>query len=127
MPEKEGFLYTFTHSSQFDILVMYGYSPRSFRFGAKAELMKIPIFGHAVRMAGTLPIARGELSKVIEVYRQAEKRVANGEAFALAPEGGRRKTKDIGNFKTGPFIFAINAKMPIVPLVMYGVDEVLAK
>lgn len=127
VPKDSGFLYLFTHSSHMDIPVMFYKSPKSFRFGAKSSLFKIPVFGAAIRLAGTLPITRDDRSKVMEVYRQAEKRVAQGEAFALAPEGGRRKGQEIMEFKSGPFIFAINAKMPIVPVVLCGVGGCLKK
>ena len=127
VPKDKGFLYLFTHSSHLDIPVMFYKSPKSFRFGAKSSLFKIPVFGYAVKLSGTLPITRENRSKVIEVYKQAEKRVAAGEAFALSPEGGRRRTDDLLDFKSGPFIFAINAKMPIVPVVLCGVDRCLKK
>ena len=127
VPAKDGFLYLFTHSSHFDIPVLFTHSPRDFRFGGKAELFSIPRFGKALELTGTLPIARGDRSQVIEVYKKAEERVKNGEAFALAPEGGRRKGSEISSFKSGPFIFAANCKMPLVPVVIYGVDKVLTK
>ena len=127
VPKQGGFLYLFTHSSHFDIPALFTHSPRDFRFGAKAELFDIPFFGRAMVLTGTLPIARGEREKVIEVYRQAEERVKKGEAFALAPEGGRRKTKEIAPFKSGPFIFAINCKMPLVPVVITGAEQVMKK
>ncbi len=125
IPQDTGFLYLFTHSSHLDIPVLFSQSPKSFRFGAKSSLFKIPIFGYAITLSGTLPISRENRSKVFEVYRQAEERVAKGEAFALAPEGGRRKSDEIKDFKSGPFLFAINAKMPIVPVVLCGVDRCL--
>lgn len=127
VPKESGFLYLFTHSSHMDIPILFVSSPKSFRFGAKASLFKIPFFGKAMALAGTLPIERGDRKKVFEVYRQAEERVARGEAFALAPEGGRRVGDEIKDFKSGPFMFAINARMPIVPVVMCGVDRVVPK
>lgn len=127
VPKDKGFLYLFTHSSHLDIPVLFNKTPKSFNFGAKTSLFKIPIFGDAIRLAGTLPITRDDRDKVIEVYRQAEKRVQNGEAFALAPEGGRRSGGEIKDFKSGPFIFAINAKMPLVPVVLCGLDLCLKK
>lgn len=127
IPKDKGFLYLFLHASHMDIPTMFVVSPKSFRFGAKASLFKIPVFGYAVTLSGTLPITREDRKKVMEVYRQAEARVAAGEAFALAPEGGRRTTEEIPAFKSGPFIFAINAKMPVVPVVICGMDKVLPK
>lgn len=127
VPKEKGFLYLFTHSSHLDIPVLFNASPRSFRFGAKSSLFKIPVFGYAITLSGTLPITRENRDKVLEVYRNAEARVARGEAFALAPEGGRRKGSEILEFKSGPFLFAINAKMPLVPVVLCGIDLSLKK
>ncbi len=127
VPLKTGFLYLFTHSSHMDIPTLFWASPKSFRFGSKASLFKIPVFGYAIHLSGTLPITREDRSKVMKVYEEAEARVAKGEAFALAPEGGRRVGDEIKSFKSGPFIFAINAKMPIVPVVLSGVDRALPK
>ncbi len=74
-----------------------------------------------------LPITRENRQKAIQVYNQAEKRLANGEVFVLFPEGGRRRSNEIGEFKSGPFIFAINAKSPLVPIVLCGVDFCLKR
>lgn len=119
-----GFLYLFNHASFFDIFSMNGWLG-SFRFGAKIELFKIPIFGPAMRRAGILPIARSQRTEVFKVYEAAESRIKAGERFALSPEGTRQKTEKLGPFKRGPFIFAINAKAPIVPVIVKGAAAVL--
>ncbi len=123
----QGFLYVFNHSSLIDIPIMYAYLPRMFRFGAKVELFKIPIFGHAIRAAGILPIDRANRGKVMKVYDEAIQRIQNGECFALAPEGTRQDAAELGRFKRGPFEFAVNAKMDIVPVVLAGALDVLPK
>jgi 1-acyl-sn-glycerol-3-phosphate acyltransferase len=110
-----------------DIPVLYAYFPRSFRFGAKIELFKIPFFGKAMELCGVLPIDRSNRNKVMQVYENAIARVKKGEAFALAPEGTRQKEATLGRFKRGPFEFAINAQMDIVPVVLAGAYDVLPK
>lgn len=123
---KGGYIYVFNHTSFFDIFAMSGWLG-SFRFGAKIELFKIPIFGMAMRRAGILPIARHRREEVFKVYKAAEERVARGERFALAPEGTRQKTEQLGPFKSGPFVLAINAKAPIVPVVIKGAAAIMPK
>ena len=122
-----GFLILFNHSSLMDIPVLYSYFPRSFRFGAKIELFKIPFFGKAMEVCGVLPIDRSNRNKVMKVYEDAIARVKNGEAFALAPEGTRQKEATLGKFKRGPFEFALNAGMDIVPAVIAGAYDVLPR
>ncbi|WP_413574616.1 lysophospholipid acyltransferase family protein [Bdellovibrio sp. HCB290] len=123
---KGGYLFVFNHTSFFDIFAMSGYLG-SFRFGAKIELFKIPVFGWGMKRAGILPIARHRREEVFKVYKEAEKRIANGERFALAPEGTRQHTETLGPFKSGPFILAINAKAPIVPVIVKGAAEIMPK
>ncbi len=127
MPQS-GCLYVFNHTSHYDILTIFSASPRYCYFGAKSELFSIPVFGSAIRIAGALPIERKNREKVMRVYKEAELRVQQGDVFALAPEGTR--TKGFGSlspFKSGPFFFAVNAQMPIVPLVLIGCEKVMPK
>jgi 1-acyl-sn-glycerol-3-phosphate acyltransferase len=126
-PDGKGFLILFNHSSLMDIPILYAYFPRSFRFGAKIELFKIPFFGKVMELCGVLPIDRRNRNKVMKVYEQAIARVNNGECFALAPEGTRQSEPKLGSFKRGPFEFAINAEMPVVPVVLAGVYDVLTR
>jgi 1-acyl-sn-glycerol-3-phosphate acyltransferase len=124
---KSGCLYLFNHTSFFDVFVMHA-KLRGVRFGAKIELFKIPIFGKTMLKIGVLPIARDQRSEVIRVYERAQARAQAGEQFALSPEGGRSfDSKQLRPFKSGPFIFAIRAQIPIVPVVIKGASEVLPK
>lgn len=120
-------LLLFNHTSFFDIFAIQSTVP-DVRFGAKIELFKIPLFGPAMRRIGVLPIARGRLEEVLRVYKAAESRAAAGERFALAPEGGRNDgSVPLANFKSGPFLFAVSAQTPIVPVVVTGAREVWPK
>lgn len=121
-----GFLYVFNHTSFFDIFAMAAVLP-GMRFGAKIELFKIPVFGHAMKRLGVLPINRGNREQVFEIYREAQDRMKNGERFALAPEGTRQTEEKLAPFKAGPFIFAINTGAPIVPIVIRFASEILPK
>jgi 1-acyl-sn-glycerol-3-phosphate acyltransferase len=119
-------LLMFNHTSHFDILAIQSVIPRV-RFGAKIELFSFPIFGLAMKRAGVLPIARTDIDAVKKVYKAAETRTHGGECFALAPEGTRQEKEKIGTFKSGPFIFAINAGIPIVPVLVKGCQQVYPK
>lgn len=122
----EGCLFLFNHSSFFDVFAIAGYLP-GVRFGAKAELFKIPIFSHTMRAMDTLPIARNNRDEVYKIYEEAKARFANKEQFALSPEGGRFYGKELSPFKAGPFIFAMSAGAPVVPVVIIGAFEAMPK
>lgn len=123
---RGGCLYLFNHASFFDIFVMQAMIPRV-RFGAKIELFKIPFFGKAMSRVGVLPIARQKREEVFRVYKEAEERAMKGQQFALSPEGTRQEIEVLGPFKAGPFVFAINAKIPVVPVVIKNAATILPK
>lgn len=121
-----GCVYLFNHSSFFDIFVMHAHI-RGVRFGAKIELFSIPVLARAMKVIGVLPIVRENRANVMRVYEDAKARAQRGEQFALAPEGKRNTESGLLPFKTGPFVFAINAQIPIVPVVIKGASEVFQK
>ena len=122
----QGCIVLFNHSSFFDVFAIAGYVP-GVRFGAKAELFKIPIFGRAMKVLGTLPIARANRQEVYKIYDEAKGRFKHNEKFALAPEGGRHYGRELAPFKAGPFIFAMSAQVPVVPIVIIGAYEAMPK
>jgi 1-acyl-sn-glycerol-3-phosphate acyltransferase len=119
-------LWLFTHTSFADIWALKLNHPE-LRFGAKMELFSIPFFGAAMRAAGMLPIMRQQRQAVMKVYQDAIERTRLGEQFALAPEGGRAPDEKLLPFKSGPFIFAIQAQIPVVPVVIRGASGVWGK
>lgn len=123
---KEGCLLLFNHSSFFDVFAIAGYL-KGVRFGAKAELFKIPIFGAAIASVGTLPINRQNREGVFKIYDAAKARFHKGEQFVLSPEGGRFYGPQLSPYKAGPFQFAMSAQAPVVPVVITGAYEALPK
>lgn len=125
---KEGVIFVFNHTSFFDIPAFYGAVRKTARFGAKHSLFKIPFFGQGLKAMGFLPIVRHAREKVLNLYNQSIQRMKAGESFVLAGEGSRLKRDSVGDrLKAGPFIFAINGEAKIVPIVINGAHDVMAK
>ena len=127
VPPGRGCVFLFNHQSHMDIPVIHRTLDRTLRFGAKIELFKVPVFGQAMRAAGVLPITRDDPTAVFQVYKDAAARFADGWSYILAPEGTRQDEPRIGRFKKGPFRFAVDAQVPIVPIVLKGTIDVLPK
>lgn len=127
LPKKGGGIIIFNHQSNLDIPALMLSNKLDTRFGAKIELFKIPFFGAAMRAVGTLPIARSNRTEVLRIYQEASSRFAKNTIFVLAPEGTRQSEPIIGRFKTGPFHFAINAQVPLIPAVIKGAYHVQHK
>lgn len=127
LPDSGGGIIIFNHQSTFDIPLLMASTHKHIRFGAKAELFKIPFFGGAMLAVGNLPIARDNRAKVMKLYKKAEGQFAKGFIFVLAPEGTRQHEPIIGRFKKGPFIFAIDSGVPLIPAVIIGSHAVMSK
>jgi 1-acyl-sn-glycerol-3-phosphate acyltransferase len=114
------------HVSWYDIFTLMAILPR-YRFVAKAELFRIPLFGPAARRAGTIPIQRENRKAAFQSYEEAAKEIRGGASVVVCPEGTRGESYALRPFKKGPFVLAIAAGAPIVPLIVFGTREVQPK
>jgi 1-acyl-sn-glycerol-3-phosphate acyltransferase len=114
------------HVSWFDVFALGAVLPR-YKFVAKAELEKIPIFGRAARAAGTIFIERENRYAAVEGLEAAASFVRNGINLVMCPEGTRGDEYALRPFKKGPFVLAIAAGVPVVPAVVYGAREVQSR
>jgi 1-acyl-sn-glycerol-3-phosphate acyltransferase len=121
------FIFMSNHQSNFDIPVLLGHLPAPFRWLAKAELFRIPIFGRAMRGAGYIPIDRSDRPAAIASLRQAAEAVRGGAAVMIFPEGTRSPDGTLKPFKKGGFVMAIEAGVPIVPVALRGTFDIMPK
>jgi 1-acyl-sn-glycerol-3-phosphate acyltransferase len=119
-------IYMSNHLSWFDIPALASVLPR-YKFVAKAELFKVPIFGPAIRAVGMVPIERQAGRAAFAAYDIAAERIRAGNSVVVFPEGSRGYDYPLRPFKKGPFVLAIAAGVPIVPVLLYGTRDVFAK
>ena len=124
--ENRARVFASNHVSWYDIFTLLAILPR-YRFVAKAELFKIPLFGPAARRAGTIPIQRENRKAAFQAYEEAAREIRGGASVVVCPEGTRGESYSLRPFKKGPFVLAIAAEAPVVPLVVYGTREVQRK
>ena len=123
---RNGAIYMQNHVSWFDIFALASVLPR-YTFVAKAELKKIPLFGRAAEAAGIVFIDRDNRKSAFESYKIAAGEVQRGRNVVVCPEGTRGRDYHLRPFKKGPFVLAIAAEAPIVPVIVYGALEVMPK
>lgn len=112
-------IYVANHVSWFDVFALLSVVPRN-KWVAKAELLKIPIFGPAAKRVGTIFIERQNRKAAFAQYDTAATIIRSGASVIVAPEGTRADSYALRPFKKGPFVLAIAAGVPIVPTVVYG-------
>ena len=117
--EQGAAVFASNHVSWFDVFVLATVIPR-YKFIAKAELFRIPIFGPAARAVGTIPIQRENRKAAFAAYAAAAARMSDGVSVVVFPEGTRGRDYPIRPFKKGPFVLAIASQAPVVPTIVHG-------
>ena len=120
-------IYMPNHVSNFDIPVLQAYLPVQFRWLAKAELFKIPIFGYAMKRAGYISIDRFDRTSAIQSLNKASEIIRNGTSVIIFPEGTRSQNQNIQSFKKGGFVLAVDSGVPIIPVIIHGTWKIMQK
>ena len=105
------------HASWFDILALLAWLPVTVKFVSKKEIFRIPFLGQAMRAAGHVSLDRANPKEAFAVYATAAKQIVEQRlAVLIFPEGTRTRTGALQSFKKGPFVLAIQAGAPVVPV-----------
>jgi 1-acyl-sn-glycerol-3-phosphate acyltransferase len=121
------YVYMANHQSMFDILSLLGYLPVQFRWLAKIELFRIPVFGYAMARVGYIGIDRSNRKSAYRSLQEAAQKISQGVSVVVFPEGTRSTDGQIQPFKVGGFHLAIRSGQPIVPVVICGSHHVMPK
>ena len=119
-------IFASNHISWFDVPALAKILPR-YKFVAKAELFKVPIFGTGMRSVGMIEIQRDNRKAAFGAYDVAAERIRSGSSVIVFPEGTRGHAYPLRPFKKGPFVLAIAAGVPIVPVIVHGTIEIMPK
>ncbi len=109
------------HESAFDPLVlMAAVEHLAVRFVVKKALIRVPIFGHALRASGNVVVERtnttGDVKRIRDVMSQRDP----GVSILFYAEGGRSHDGSLRPFKKGAFRTAISEGLPILPVATAG-------
>lgn len=120
------YVYVANHLSLLDILVLFRLF-YDFKWVSKAEIFRVPAIGWNMRMNGYIPLRRGDRSSVIEMMAASARALAAGSSLMIFPEGTRSASGELKAFKTGAFELAVDAQVPVVPIVIQGTHDALPK
>jgi 1-acyl-sn-glycerol-3-phosphate acyltransferase len=93
----------------------------------KRSLFSIPIIGSGFRLAKFVPVDRSNARSGIASAQLATERMKQGLSFLAYPEGTRSYDGRLLPFKKAIFAIAINAHVPIVPMVLIGAQKIAPK
>ncbi|MBN2200501.1 1-acyl-sn-glycerol-3-phosphate acyltransferase [bacterium] len=115
------------HVSAFDVPLLEGYIPVSFRGVEAAEHFSWPLYGWVIRRLGTVPIHRENVRASARSMDRAGSLLTDSRSLVILPEGGRTKDGRMLPFKRMPFVLAKQAGADIVPIGLSGLFRLKAK
>lgn len=114
------------HESFSDILLL-SHLPWEMKWLSKAEIMRIPFLGWCMHLAGDIPIWRGKVDSARDAMARSLEVLKHRVSVLIFPEGTRSIGDEMLPFKDGAFRLAITAGVPVLPLVVTGTKNALAK
>lgn len=119
-------VFIFNHQSGADLLIGAKLLRKDATAIAKQEL-KFSLAGPLLMAGGVVFLDRANRKKAIEALEPAVEALRSGTSVAIAPEGTRSKDYRLGKFKKGAFHMAMQAGVPIVPMVIKNAHDAMPK
>ena len=119
-------VFCFNHQSSADFFILSKLLRKDVTAVAKKELEMSPM-GPLFKTFGAIFIDRSNKEKAIKSLKHAAEVIKGGMSVAIAPEGTRSGSKELGTFKKGAFHLAMNAGVPIIPVVIKNAYLALPK
>ncbi len=114
------------HQSLVDIPVLC-HLPWDLKWLAKRELFSLPVVGRMLKLAGDIPVDRGNPRDAIKTIRRARSYLKMNCSVMVFAEGSRSVDGTVQPFLQGAFRLAIEAGVPILPVVVNGTSNCLPK
>ncbi len=127
IPERGGAVVAINHTSYVDFLpaaLAVHRRQRRLRFMIKAEMQQVKVVNFLIKHTHTIPVDRGTGAGA---YAVAVQRLREGELVGVYPEATISRSFELKEFKTGAARMAVEAEVPIVPLVVWGAQRIWTK
>lgn len=129
VPARAPVILMSNHQSLIDIVALVHTLPPSvsWRFVAKKELVRVPVFGWCLVATGQIIVDRGNRERAVASLRRGAERIRSGASVIVFPEGTRSASGSLRPFKSGPFHLALAAQVPIIPVTVSGSQRITPK
>jgi len=122
-------VFVFNHQSKADVVIMARLLRRDIAGIGKQEIKsETPILGKVLEFGGVVFIDRKDGKSAIESIAPLVDAMRNeGKSVVLAPEGTRTVSPRLAPFKKGAFHIAMQAGVPMIPIVIRNAGDVAPK
>ena len=126
-PIGTSFVILANHQGNYDILALYGFLGRQFRWVMKEELRKVPFLGWGCAAIGHIFVDRSNSRQAFASLEAAKPRLVGGVSVLFFPEGTRSEDGRLGRFKKGGFVMARQLDFPVLPVSISGASAILPR
>lgn len=124
---QQPYLFAQNHVNLLDHVTLYPATPH-FKQGLELEShFRIPVYGWFMRSRGTIPVRPGKQGQSPEIMDRMRREVAAGHSILAFPEGTRTIDGRVGPFRRGVFYIARDLGIPVAPVAVTGMYDVLRK
>jgi 1-acyl-sn-glycerol-3-phosphate acyltransferase len=127
IPARGGALLAQNHTSYLDWLPpLFAARERGRRmyFMIKAEMADVKAVNYVIKHARLIPVDRRQGH---DAFDTAVQRLREGELIGMHPEATISRSFELREFKTGAARMALEAQVPIVPLIVWGAHRIWPK
>jgi 1-acyl-sn-glycerol-3-phosphate acyltransferase len=117
------YVFAANHQSIYDIPIVFASLPFQLRILSKDSIGRIPFLGWHLRWTGHVLVDRARPGA--GVVKKMARLAAQGHSLIVFPEGTRSVDGSVAHFKGGPFMIALQAGLPIVPITLVGSRHVM--
>jgi putative phosphoserine phosphatase/1-acylglycerol-3-phosphate O-acyltransferase len=118
-------VFIFNHQSSLDALIVGSLLRRDITAVAKKEAARDPRFAPVGLLMDVAYIDRSNSKRARSALAPVVDKIRSGVSLAIAPEGTRTPTPRLARFKKGAFHIAMQAGVPIVPIVIRNAGELM--
>jgi 1-acyl-sn-glycerol-3-phosphate acyltransferase len=122
---RRSYVFAANHQSIYDIPILFASLPLQLRIVAKASLGRVPFLGWHLARTGHLLVDRQRPGA--GVVKKMARLVSDRHSLIAFPEGTRSVDGAVARFKGGPFVLALEAGIPVVPISIAGSRHVMKK
>jgi 1-acyl-sn-glycerol-3-phosphate acyltransferase len=108
------------HASYLDGIILTAALPPGFTYLIKYEMSRVPIAGFILRRLGSAFVDRHDRHDRQRTARVLHSLANRGSALGFFPEGTFDQSPGLKPFHLGAFAAAARARLPVVPVVIYG-------
>jgi len=121
-------VFVFNHQSNVDMVILARLLRRDITGVGKKEIGDIPLIGRVLEFCGVVLIDRKDSARAIEAMAPlVDAMRVEGKSVCLSPEGTRSISPKLAPFKKGAFHLAMQAGVPMVPIVIHNSLDVNPK